>query len=279
MRIAAGVEYNGGKFHGWQSQQDVLTIQTTLELALSKVADEPTKTFCAGRTDRGVHATNQVIHFDTQVDRKEQAWLLGTNSHLPGSISLQWIKIVDENFHARFSALSRRYQYLIYNHPIRSALFCSTTTWVSQLLDEQKMLQAAQCLIGEHDFSSFRSAQCQSRTAFRHLFSIDVVRRGKLVILDIVANSFLHHMVRNIVGVLIEIGEGKRDPVWCQEVLLAKNRIYAGKTAAPTGLYLTGVRYADHYQLACDFKSPFCDPHSNPIPTGGGEANDNACRV
>lgn len=257
MRIVAGIEYNGNKFHGWQSQDDVITIQTTLEHALSKVANDPIKIFCAGRTDRGVHATNQVIHFDTQVDRKESAWLLGANTYLPGAISIQWVKTMpDEDFHARFSALSRRYQYLIYNHTVRSSLFCGTTTWVNHPLNEHEMQKAAQCLLGEHDFSSFRSAQCQSRTAFRHIYTINITRVGKLVVMDIVANSFLHHMVRNIAGVLIEIGQGRRDYPWCQEVLLAKDRTYGGKTAAPSGLYLTGVRYADKYELPCDFKSP-----------------------
>lgn len=256
MRIVAGVEYNGGKYHGWQSQDDVPTLQTTLEHSLSKVADQPVKVFCAGRTDRGVHATNQVVHFDTKAIRSDKAWLFGTNTHLPSSLSIQWVKEINESFHARFSALSRRYQYVIYNHPTRSALLSGKTTWVNKELDEARMILASRCLLGEHDFSSFRSAQCQSKTAFRHLFALDIKRQGKLLIVDIVANSFLHHMVRNIVGVLVEIGEGKKEIGWCEEVLLSKNRIYAGKTAPPCGLYLTGVNYSDEYDLPCAFKSP-----------------------
>jgi tRNA pseudouridine38-40 synthase len=256
MRIVAGIEYNGNKFHGWQSQQDVTTIQTTLEAALSKVADEPIKIFCAGRTDRGVHATNQVIHFDTTVNRKLIAWVFGTNSYLPPSISIQWAQVIDDHFHARFSALSRRYQYIIYNYHVRSALFYAQSTWVTEQLALNQMSTAAHYLVGEHDFSSFRSAQCQSKTAFRHIHTIEVKRVQDLVVIDIVANSFLHHMVRNIVGVLLEIGEGEKSPEWCQEVLLAKDRKLAAKTAPPQGLYLTGVRYADAYNLPCDFKSP-----------------------
>jgi tRNA pseudouridine38-40 synthase len=256
MRIAAGVEYNGNKFHGWQSQVNVITLQSTLEEALSKLAAEPIKVVCAGRTDRGVHATNQVIHFDTTAKRKEIAWIYGTNAYLPSTISLQWMQEIDDSFHARFSALSRRYQYLIYNFPVRSSLFCANSTWVNQALDEQKMAQAAQYLVGEHDFSSFRSSNCQSKTACRYIHSLEIKRFGNLIILDIVANSFLHHMVRNIAGVLIDIGVGKQDQSWCQEVLLAKDRTLGGKTAPPQGLYLTGVRYSDQYNLPCDFKSP-----------------------
>lgn len=257
MRIVAGVEYNGNKFHGWQAQADVLTIQLVLEQALSKIADEPVQTMCAGRTDRGVHATNQVIHFNTNAIRKPEAWILGTNTHLPHPISIKWVREIDSDFHARFDALARRYQYFIYNNPTRSSLFYALSTWVAYPLDETYMHEAAQYLIGEHDFTSFRSAQCQSRTARRHVFAISVTRHREWVLVDIVANSFLHHMVRNIVGVLLEIGQRKQEPNWCQKVLLARDRKQAGKTAPPQGLYLTGVRYADVHQLPCAFESPF----------------------
>lgn len=256
MKIALGVEYNGNKFHGWQSQTNVITIQAILEAALSKVADEPVKVVCAGRTDTGVHATNQVIHFETQAVRKHQAWVLGSNSHLPSSISVQWAKEVDETFHARFSALSRRYHYIIYNRPVRSSLLAPLTTWVNFPLDEEAMHMAVQSLVGEHDFTSFRSAECQSRTPNRHIYAASIVRQEDLIALDIIANSFLHHMVRNIMGVLIDIGVQKKPVTWCQELLAAKNRTEAGKTAAPQGLYLTGVRYADSYEIPCAFRTP-----------------------
>jgi tRNA pseudouridine38-40 synthase len=257
MRIALGIEYCGKGYHGWQAQQRVLTLQTTLEMALSKVANEPIKVFCAGRTDAGVHATHQIIHFDTQANRVLDAWILGTNSHLPKSISVQWAKPVDETFHARFSALSRRYHYLVYNRPARPSLCAALTTWVSYPLDEQRMHQAAQQLMGEHDFTSFRSAECQSNTPKRHIFSIHVFRKQDFVVLDITANSFLHHMVRNIMGVLLEIGSQKKEVSWCSELLAAKNRNLASKTASPQGLYLTGVRYPDVYELASHFRAPF----------------------
>lgn len=256
MKIALGIEYNGSKFHGWQAQNDVMTLQATLESALSKVANEPIKVVCAGRTDAGVHATNQVVHFESQAKRKTDAWILGTNSYLSSSMSVQWAKEIDDSFHARFSALSRRYQYLIYNKPVRSSLFSAFSTWINYPLDEKKMALAAKTLIGEHDFTSFRSADCQSKTPLRHVFAATVSRREDFVILDIVANSFLHHMVRNIMGVLIEIGSNRKDTSWCLELLEAKNRKLASKTAPPQGLYLTGVRYADTYNISYDYRSP-----------------------
>jgi tRNA pseudouridine38-40 synthase len=256
MRIAAGIEYNGAGFHGWQSQEKVLTLQATLEMALSKLANQPISVICAGRTDAGVHATNQVIHFDTDVERAPTAWLFGTNSYLPGSIRVNWIQAVSDTFHARFSALSRRYQYFIYNNPVHCALFCPLLTWVHQPLDADKMHTAAQYLIGENDFTSFRSSACQSRSPRRHVFQVNIMRQGSLVVMDIVANSFLHHMVRNIIGVLIEIGTGRKEPDWCRDVLHAKNRKSASKTASPQGLYLTGVCYPDQFNLPCDFASP-----------------------
>ncbi|MBA2654016.1 MAG: tRNA pseudouridine(38-40) synthase TruA [Gammaproteobacteria bacterium] len=257
MRIALGVEYNGSGFHGWQIQENLITLQRTLENALSKVAAESVTVICAGRTDAGVHATNQVVHFETSAERDLRAWIQGTNSYLPRSISVKWAQVVDEAFSARFSAISRRYQYFIYNNDVRSSLYSSMTTWVRRSLDETQMDAASKFLIGEHDFSSFRSADCQSRTPKRHVFAVNVSRRNELVILDIIANSFLHHMVRNIAGVLIEIGEGRKETEWCKELISVKNRSLASKTAPPFGLYLTGVRYPDHYALPCDFRSPF----------------------
>jgi tRNA pseudouridine38-40 synthase len=249
MRLALGIEYDGSNFHGWQSQPRVKTIQSTLEIALTRIANEPIHIMCAGRTDAKVHATHQVIHFDTQANRKLVAWIAGTNSHLPRSISVQWAIQVSSDFHARFSALSRRYHYVIYNYPIRSSLYNSFTNWVNEELEVQKMQKAAQSLLGEHDFTSFRSAECQSQSPMRHVFAIEVIRRKRFVIVEIIANSFLHHMVRNIVGALLEIGLGRKPVDWCQELLVVKNRTAASKTALPSGLYLTGVRYADSYPL------------------------------
>lgn len=260
MRIALGVEYNGAQFHGWQIQKDQNTLQSTLEAALSRVADEDISVLCAGRTDAGVHASHQVVHFDTNANRKSVAWVLGTNSYLPSTMNISWMQAVDETFHARFSALHRRYQYFIHNQACRSALLSPLTTWISEPLNEQSMHEAAQLLRGEHDFSSFRSSQCQSKTAKRHVFAIEVKRYLEMICIDITANSFLHHMVRNIVGVLIEIGEGRREPAWCEEVLAKRNRCAAGKTAPPQGLFLAGVRYPDNHSLPSYFKSPLYVP-------------------
>ncbi len=256
MRIALGIEYNGANFHGWQRQKDTLTVQGSLETALSCIADETIQVYCAGRTDAGVHATHQVIHFDTQAERKIVAWLQGANSYLPSTISVQWATPVDQTFHARFSALSRHYHYIIYNHPVRSSLCSPLTTWVNQTLNAKKMHLASQVLIGEHDFSSFRSAACQSRTANRYIFSINVVSKPPFIMIDIIANSFLHHMVRNIVGVLLEIGLDRQPVDWCSELLLIKNRNCASRTALANGLYLSGVKYGDNFNLPTCFKNP-----------------------
>lgn len=255
MRIALRVEYNGAKFYGWQAQHKLSTLQSSLEQALSKVANEPIRVSCAGRTDAGVHATHQVVHFDTQAPRKSHAWILGTNSYLPASMSVHWAKVVEDSFHARFSAMSRRYQYIIYNKNVRSGLFAALTAWVHCPLDATKMHIAAKSLIGEQDFTSFRSAECQSKTPNRHVFAVEVVRKNNYILIDIIANAFLHHMVRNIVGVLIEIGAARKQVSWCAELLKARNRNLAGKIAPPQGLYLTGVRYADVYQLPSEFAS------------------------
>lgn len=256
MRIALGVEYNGSHFHGWQSQIKMATLQATVENALSKVADEPISVFCAGRTDAGVHATNQVIHFETKANRKLGAWIAGTNRYLPFTISVQWAEQVEESFHARFSALSRRYQYIILNQPARPALMSSCATWINYPLEPIHMHAAIQYLLGEHDFTSFRSASCQSKTPKRHLFAASVQKQGSFILIDLVANSFLHHMVRNIVGTLLEIGASRQKVTWCLELLEERNRSIAAKTASPHGLYLTGVRYPDCYSLPYYFKPP-----------------------
>jgi tRNA pseudouridine38-40 synthase len=249
MRIALGIEYQGHEFYGWQAQQELPTIQGHLQTALSKVADEPIHVFCAGRTDAGVHATGQVIHFETSADRQQRAWTMGVNTYLPSAISVRWAMEVDDDFHARFSALSRRYRYIIYNSSVRSAISASRTTWHHPSLDVDLMQQGASHLIGELDFSSFRSAQCESNTPMRNIHEIIVSRHEHIVILEVQANAFLHHMVRNIVGVLMKVGAKERNPEWILEVLHAKDRRLAAETAAPNGLYLINVQYPEKYLL------------------------------
>lgn len=249
MRIALGIEYNGSGFYGWQAQRNLslATIQGTLEDALAKVANEPVHLFCAGRTDANVHATGQVVHFDTRAKRHIDAWIWGTNAHLPPSIVVRWAKQVDYSFHARFTAKARRYRYLIFNHPIRPGILSARVSWHYYPLDVDKMREAGKFLIGEQDFSSFRSSQCNSKSPMRNVIEFTIQRQGDFVILDIEANAFLHHMVRNIAGTLMKIGSGAKDPHWMQTVLQAKSRRAAAETAPPDGLYLTRVRYPDPY--------------------------------
>jgi tRNA pseudouridine38-40 synthase len=247
MRIALGIEYNGHGYYGWQAQREVETIQGTLQLALAKVANEPIHLFCAGRTDANVHATGQVVHFDTNAKRHIDAWIWGTNSHLPPSIVVRWAKHVDYSFHARFTAVARRYRYLIYNHPIRPGILSHKVTWHYFPLDIARMQEAGKYLIGEQDFSSFRSSQCNSKSPMRNVREFSIERHGDFVILEIEANAFLHHMVRNISGSLMKIGAGNKSPEWMQEVLLAKSRRVAAETAPPDGLYLTQVYYPEPY--------------------------------
>lgn len=246
-RIALGVEYNGYGFHGWQAQPKVMTIQGCLQEALSKVANESIVLFCAGRTDAHVHATGQVVHFDTRAKRHIDAWLWGTNAYLPNSIVVKWARQVDYSFHARFSALSRHYRYLLFNRPIRPAILSQRVAWHYYPLQVEPMQCASRYLLGEQDFSSFRSAQCNSKTPMRNVIGINIFRQGDFIILDIEANAFLHHMVRNIVGVLMKIGFGYKAPEWMLEVLQAKDRKVAAETAVAEGLYLTHVRYPEPY--------------------------------
>ncbi|OGT42291.1 MAG: tRNA pseudouridine(38-40) synthase TruA [Gammaproteobacteria bacterium RIFCSPHIGHO2_12_FULL_37_34] len=247
MRIALGIEYNGCGFYGWQVQPHVATIQSSLQDALSHVANEPIYLYCAGRTDANVHATGQVVHFDTQAKRHIDAWIWGTNAYLPPSIIVKWAKAVDYSFHARFSALSRRYRYIIFNHPVRPAILSHQVVWHYYPLDILRMQQAATYLIGEQDFASFRSSQCHSKSSMRHVMAFTIERHHHLIVFEIEANAFLHHMVRNIAGVLMKIGAGSKDPEWMKEVLQAKNRRVAAETASPEGLYLIHVRYPDPY--------------------------------
>lgn len=250
MRVALGVQYDGSGFRGWQTQQPgIRTVQTVLEQALSKVANHPIRLVCAGRTDAGVHGVGQVVHFDATAIRSERAWVLGGNAHLPLDISLNWARETSEDFHARFSALARRYRYVILNRPQRSALWRQRATWHYRRLDAELMQRAGQALIGEHDFSSFRAAECQARHPIRDIHEITVHRHGDSVVLDVVANAFLHHMVRNIAGVLMTIGDGDRPVEWAQEVLERRDRTQAGVTAPAEGLYLLAVRYPERFGL------------------------------
>ncbi len=249
MRIALGVEYDGHEFFGWQAQKKLLTVQGSLEIALSHIANEEIKTFCAGRTDAGVHATGQVIHFETSAQRDLRAWTLGVNAKLPRAISVSWSQVVDENFHARFSALSRRYRYVICNSRTRPAISAKRATWYHYPLNIEAMNEAGKLLIGECDFTSFRSSECESRTPMRNVHYITVTRHDEFVVIEIQANAFLHHMVRNIAGVLMRIGSGLKNPQWAKEVLDARDRCRAAETASPDGLYLCHVEYSQIYQL------------------------------
>ncbi len=249
-KYALGIEYDGTRYHGWQTQEDdVRSIQSEVELAISKVANYPTPVICAGRTDKGVHAVGQVVHFESDADRSLKNWLMGVNTELPDDIGIQWVREVGEDFHARYSAMARRYQYIILNRPVRSALYPHRMTWNYRPLDANKMHEAGQHLLGEHDFQSFRAAECQSRTPVREVIALNVHRQGELVLIDITANAFLHHMVRNIAGVLMTIGEGKQPAEWALDVLKAKDRTVASATAHPHGLYLVHVDYPSIYGL------------------------------
>ncbi|WP_206212356.1 tRNA pseudouridine(38-40) synthase TruA [Wenzhouxiangella sp. XN79A] len=249
QRIAFGLEYDGSRFRGFQRQRQRPTVQEVLEDALSIVADETVTVHCAGRTDTGVHAACQVIHIETSARRSERAWVLGVNSNLPGAVAVRWARFVDERFHARFSARGRYYRYRILNRWIRPGLEAGRVAWERRPLDAERMHEAAQRLVGEHDFSSFRALGCQARHARRHLHSIEVRRHGDEVVLDVAANAFLYHMVRNIAGTLIAVGCGEREPAWVGDVLAARDRTRAGVTAPPEGLCFMGVDYPEHPEL------------------------------
>lgn len=251
-RIALGLEYDGSHFHGWQRQSFDSSVQIALETALSQLANEPIQTICAGRTDAGVHACGQVVHFDTQANRSNRAWVLGANTLLPPAIRVLWSKETSKDFNARRSATGRRYRYVIYNHPLRPSVLRDYVTWQYRQLDVQKMQMAAQYWIGEHDFSSFRASECQSLSPVRFVQAIQVVRRGDQVVFDITANAFLHHMVRNMVGTLVKIGSGLVEPEEADLVLKARDRRAAGITAPANGLYLVKVYYPQHYELPDD---------------------------
>ena len=249
MRYAIGLEYDGSAFLGWQAQRQEPTVQAAVEVALSRVADAEISAVCCGRTDTGVHALCQVAHFDTLALRAERSWLLGTNSFLPQGISLLWIREVDDKFHARFSAFSRSYRYCIANRWLRPALDATRKCWWRKPLDTGLMNQAAQCLLGEHDFSAFRAASCQARHAVRDIQRSSVQRFGNEVQIDVTANGFLYHMVRNIAGSLLLIGSREKEVSWMQQIRASGDRTLAAPTAVPEGLYFVGARYPGEYNL------------------------------
>lgn len=250
-RIACRIEYDGSRYSGWQAQpqRSINTVQTTLERGLAAVAAAPVRVHCAGRTDTGVHGFAQIIHFEAPVARSAKAWVLGVNANLPPDVRVHWAVAAPADFHARFSALARRYRYLIANTPVRPALLGGQISWQRQPLDHAVMHDAAQCLLGERDFSAFRAATCQSTSPMRNVQSLEVSRRGDLVVVDIKANAFLHHMVRNIVGSLAAVGLGRQPPQWIEQLLQGRDRSVAADTAAAAGLYLVEVEYPPRYGL------------------------------
>ena len=248
-RLAMGVEYDGTLYHGWQYQPHAPSIQECLNAAISVVADAPTTCIGSGRTDTGVHAAGQVVHFETRAERSLRSWQLGINSNLPDDINIIWIKEVDAQFHARYSAVKRTYRYTILNRPVRSALARHRAWWLRQPLDESAMAGSVECLLGLHDFSSFRAAGCQSHSPLRDMKRIDVRRKRDWIFVDCQANAFLHHMVRNIVGSLVEIGRGERPVDWMQTLLAARDRKLAGITAPAMGLVLPRIDYPVYFGL------------------------------
>lgn len=243
MRVALGLSYRGGGYHGWQSQPDGVTVQDRVEAALSQFADRPVRTVCAGRTDAGVHALNQVVHFDTEVAREPFSWVRGSNRYLPADIAVQWCRPVEPRFHARNAARGRRYAYLLLESPVRPAIEAGAAGWVFRPLDGDAMRAAAATLIGEHDFSAFRAAECQAASPVKLLRRIDISRRGAYWRFEFDASAFLHHMVRNLMGCLVAVGQGVRTPAWLAGVLAARDRALAAPTFPADGLYFLGPYY------------------------------------
>ncbi len=243
MKIALGVSYDGSLFCGWQSQPSACGVQDALESALKNVAQHVVRVHAAGRTDTGVHGLGQVVHFETDAKRPLSAWVRGVNAHLPETVRVEWAHAVDDDFHARFSAFSRSYQYLLYNAPVASALMANKAGWFHLPLDYAAMAEAATYLVGEHDFTAFRASECQAKTAVRTLSNADILKAGQYFMFNFSANAFLQHQVRNMVGALIYIGKGKYPPVYMQELLNNKDRTLSPPTFSPSGLYLTDVGY------------------------------------
>jgi len=249
MRVAIGFEYDGTDYVGWQSQKSGVGVQSIVENAIGVVANEPVNVVCAGRTDTGVHAAGQVVHFDTAANRSARGWVLGINSNLPDDVSAMWALEVSDDFHARFSAINRSYTYMILNQPVRSALLRRKAWWIHADLDVNAMQSAANSLLGRHDFSSFRAAGCQAHTPIREISVLSVIRQGKWISIHVQANAFLQHMVRNITGVLVAIGKGEKSHDWAAEILAARDRTKGGIAAPPHGLTLVGVTYPDQFAI------------------------------
>ncbi len=256
MKLALRIEYDGSAYCGWQRQTHSPSIQEELEKALSFVADQPIELVCAGRTDTGVHACDQVAHFETNVNRTNRSWLLGANCRLPRDIRINWIAPVSDDFHARFSAVARNYRYIILNRPTPSALFHNKVCWEHRSLDDGMMHQAGQRLLGEHDFNAFRAAGCQAKSPIRTIEYLDVTRHGELIYIDIKANAFLHHMVRNIAGSLMVIGKHEQSESWLEGVLNSRDRRLAAMTAPAAGLYLVQAFYPEEFNLEQAVRKP-----------------------
>ncbi|MDH5631933.1 MAG: tRNA pseudouridine(38-40) synthase TruA [Gammaproteobacteria bacterium] len=249
MRIAAIVEYCGASFYGWQYQEGSRTVQGEVERAVSFVANETVRVITAGRTDTGVHASAQVIHFDTRAERSQYSWFRGVNAQLPDDIKLRWIDVVDDEFHARFSATGRWYRYVILNRQSAPALLYRRVTHEYRDLDATLMQHGASFLLGRHDFSSYRTVHCQAKSPVREIRKLDVIRQGEFIHIIVYADAFLHHMVRNIAGVLMAIGTGEQPPEWAREVLEMRDRTRGGVTAPADGLYLTRIEYPEHFNI------------------------------
>ncbi|MCP5352075.1 MAG: tRNA pseudouridine(38-40) synthase TruA [Chromatiales bacterium] len=249
MRIALGVEYDGSGYHGWQRQEGALSVQQVVEEALSRVAAHPVRVSVAGRTDTGVHAVGQVIHFDSDAVRDERAWVFGGNVNMPRDVSFLWARRVEDDFHARFLACARRYRYIIANRWTRPAIHRTRASWFHRPLDVERMRAGAVHLLGQHDFTSFRAVACQAKSPIKTIHEIEVTRVGEYVAIDVRANAFLHHMVRNIAGVLMTVGCGDREPEWVAEVLGYRDRALGGVTAPPDGLYFVHVEYPERFEL------------------------------
>jgi tRNA pseudouridine38-40 synthase len=249
MRVALGIEYDGAGFCGWQTQPSGCGIQDNLEAALALIADEPVHTVCAGRTDAGVHALEQVVHFDTAAQRPLSAWVRGVNATLSQSVAVIWAREVSAEFNARYGALKRHYRYVLLNHAVRPATAHARVGWFHAPLDVDAMREAAQLFLGEHDFSAFRSSECQARSPVRHMHTIEIYRHGAHIVFDFCANAFLHHMVRNLMGTLLYVGKGKHPPKWAAHLLAARERALAAPTLEAAGLYLARVEYDAKWQL------------------------------
>jgi tRNA pseudouridine38-40 synthase len=248
-RLALGLAYDGAAWQGWQTQPHGLTVQDTLETALSRFADSPISTVCAGRTDTGVHAAMQVIHLDSEAVRRTESWVRGVNALLPASIAVRWAQPVSDSFHARFSAQARSYTYLLWNDRVRAPMWAGRAGWCFQPLDIEAMRHAAAALLGEHDFSSFRSSQCQARHPVRTLHRLEIAAQGPFIVFSLRANAFLHHMVRNLVGALLQVGQGRQASGWMAELLAARDRTQGAPTFMPDGLYLSAVEYPSDFGL------------------------------